>query len=93
MMLNSVKKVKSCVAEKMCRYKKRLKRRESCPHVIFFYAGKETKGNLMEYENEASMNILINDILHSSLQFLDLISTSGKWDQKSIETPIMLKEG
>uniref|UniRef100_A0A3B3ZBC5 Uncharacterized protein n=1 Tax=Periophthalmus magnuspinnatus TaxID=409849 RepID=A0A3B3ZBC5_9GOBI len=25
--------------------------------------------------------------------FLDLISTSGKWDQKSIETPIMLKEG
>lgn len=26
-------------------------------------------------------------------QFLDLISTSGKWDQKSIETPIMLKEG
>lgn len=28
-----------------------------------------------------------------TLQFLDLISTSGKWDQKSIETPIMLKEG
>uniref|UniRef100_A0AAY4CJ59 RAS p21 protein activator 3 n=1 Tax=Denticeps clupeoides TaxID=299321 RepID=A0AAY4CJ59_9TELE len=27
------------------------------------------------------------------LQFLDLISSSGKWDQKSIETPIMLKEG
>lgn len=26
-------------------------------------------------------------------QFLDLISTSGKWDQRSIETPIMLKEG
>ncbi|XP_037346162.2 ras GTPase-activating protein 3 isoform X1 [Pungitius pungitius] len=25
--------------------------------------------------------------------FLDLISTSGKWDQRSIETPIMLKEG
>uniref|UniRef100_A0A6Q2Z1U8 RAS p21 protein activator 3 n=1 Tax=Esox lucius TaxID=8010 RepID=A0A6Q2Z1U8_ESOLU len=25
--------------------------------------------------------------------FLDLISTSGRWDQKSIETPIMLKEG
>lgn len=32
--------------------------------------------------------------IHSSIpQFLDLISTSGKWDQKSIETPIMLKEG
>ncbi|KAI7811422.1 putative ras GTPase-activating protein 3, partial [Triplophysa rosa] len=25
--------------------------------------------------------------------FLDLISSSGHWDQKSIETPIMLKEG
>uniref|UniRef100_A0A8C9W284 Ras GTPase-activating protein 3 n=1 Tax=Scleropages formosus TaxID=113540 RepID=A0A8C9W284_SCLFO len=25
--------------------------------------------------------------------FLDLISSSGRWDQKSIETPIMLKEG
>lgn len=38
-------------------------------------------------------NTMMYDILYFSLQFLDLISTSGKWDQKSIETPIMLKEG
>jgi len=39
------------------------------------------------------MNMLKYDILYFPPQFLDLISTSGKWDQRSIETPIMLKEG
>lgn len=34
-----------------------------------------------------------SDKIILNFQFLDLISTSGKWDQKSIETPIMLKEG
>uniref|UniRef100_A0A8C2X986 RAS p21 protein activator 3 n=1 Tax=Cyclopterus lumpus TaxID=8103 RepID=A0A8C2X986_CYCLU len=41
----------------------------------------------------ATINMLKYDILYSPPQFLDLISTSGKWDQRSIETPIMLKEG
>lgn len=40
-----------------------------------------------------SKDKLIHYILHFLPQFLDLISTSGQWDQKSIETPIMLKEG
>ena len=36
---------------------------------------------------------MLNAILHLPPQFLDLISSSGQWDQRSIETPIMLKEG
>uniref|UniRef100_A0A672M4Y7 RAS p21 protein activator 3 n=1 Tax=Sinocyclocheilus grahami TaxID=75366 RepID=A0A672M4Y7_SINGR len=56
----------------------------------------QTLGSLAKSKSARGKRCVFSRFLNprvSVWQFLDLISSSARWDQKSIETPIMLKEG